>query len=113
MIAGTADAAIPYAGGKVTLPASKTNVLSVDATLAVFAKAAGCGDGRSTTAFPTATRDDGTRAYLDKLNGCKVPVQLLRVEGGGHSVPGRAGARRRGKPRAAAACITTTSRARG
>ena len=100
MIAGTADAAIPYAGGKVTLPASKTNVLSVDATLAVFAKAAGCGDGRSTTAIPDRDTHDGTRAYLDKLNGCKVPVQLLRVEGGGHSVPGRAGAPAPGEARA-------------
>ncbi len=92
MIAGTADGSIPYAGGKVNLAASKTSVLSVDATLAVFAKAAGCGEGRSTTAIPDRDTRDGTRAYLDKLNGCKVPVELLRVEGGGHSVPGRGGA---------------------
>ncbi len=88
MIAGTADASVPYAGGKVNLPASKTSVVSVDATLAVFAKAAGCGEGRSTAIMPDRDTHDGTRAYLDKFNGCKVPVQLLRVEGGGHSVPG-------------------------
>ncbi len=88
MIAGTADASIPFAGGKANLPGSKISVLSANATLAIFARAAGCGEGRSTTPMPDRDMRDGTRAYLDKLNGCKVPVELLRVEGGGHSVPG-------------------------
>jgi polyhydroxybutyrate depolymerase len=88
MIAGTSDPYIPYAGGKVNLPDSKISVLSTDATLAIFAKAAGCGEGRSSTPMPDRDTRDGTRDYLDKLNGCKVPVELLRVEGGGHSAPG-------------------------
>jgi polyhydroxybutyrate depolymerase len=88
VIAGTADPFVPYAGGRVNLPDSKTSVLSIDATLAVFARAAGCGDGRATSPIPDRDSRDGTRAYLDKFNGCKVPVELLRVEDGGHSVPG-------------------------
>jgi polyhydroxybutyrate depolymerase len=88
MIVGTADPYIPYAGGKVNLPDSKISVLSTDATLAIFARAAGCGEGRSATLLPDRDVRDGTRTYLDKLNGCKVPVELLRVEGGGHSAPG-------------------------
>lgn len=88
MIAGTADPYVPYAGGKVNLPDSKISVLSADATLAVFARAAGCAEGRSTTPMPDRDTRDGTRDYLDKLNGCKVPVEILRVAGGGHSAPG-------------------------
>ncbi len=88
MIAGTADPAIPYAGGATNLPDAKINVISADATLAIFGKAAGCGEGHATTPIPDRDPHDGTRAYLDKLNGCKVPVEMLRVEGGGHSVPG-------------------------
>jgi polyhydroxybutyrate depolymerase len=88
MIAGTTDAAIPYNGGRANLPGSKVDVLSVDATLAIFGRAAACGEGHTTTPFPDRDPRDGTRVYLDKLNGCKVPVELLRVEGGGHSIPG-------------------------
>ncbi|PNG27638.1 alpha/beta hydrolase family esterase [Methylocella silvestris] len=89
MIAGTADPVVPFAGGKAALADQKSDVASVDAILAIFGKAAGCGEGRTTTAIPDRDPRDGTRAYVDRLNGCKVPVELLRVEGGGHSLPGR------------------------
>ena len=88
MIAGTADPLVPYQGGKANLPDSKSELLSVDATLAIFAKSAGCGEGRTTTAFPDRDPRDATRAYLDKLNGCRAPVELVRIEGGGHAIPG-------------------------
>jgi polyhydroxybutyrate depolymerase len=88
MIVGSADPVIPYAGGKAALPDGKIDVVSADAALAIFGKAAGCGESRTTTAMPDRDTRDGTRAYLDKLDGCKVPVEVLRVEGGGHSVPG-------------------------
>ncbi len=64
-------------------------VASTDATLAPFAKAAGCGDGRTTTALADKDPKDGTRSYFEKLNGCKAPIELIRVEGGGHTIPGR------------------------
>jgi polyhydroxybutyrate depolymerase len=88
IIAGTADAQVPFAGGKSNLPDNKTEFLSIDATLGIFGKAAGCADGRTTTAFPDRNPRDGSRAYLDKLTGCKVPVAAVRIEGGGHSIPG-------------------------
>lgn len=88
MVVGTADPVIPYAGGKAALSDAKIGVASADRALAIFGKAAGCGEGRTTTAMPDRDTRDGTRAYLDKLSGCKVPVEVLRVEGGGHSVPG-------------------------
>jgi polyhydroxybutyrate depolymerase len=89
VINGTANPIMPYAGGKTTLGDSKIEVVSTDATLAAFAKADGCGDGRTTLALPDKDPRDGTRSYLDKLNGCKAPIELIRIEGGGHTIPGR------------------------
>jgi polyhydroxybutyrate depolymerase len=89
MIAGTADPLVPFRGGKASLPDSKAELLSVDATLAAFGKAAGCREGYATTALPDRDPRDGTRAYVDKLNGCKVPVEAVRIQGGGHVIPGQ------------------------
>jgi polyhydroxybutyrate depolymerase len=88
MIAGTADPVVPVSGGKASLPHSKTELLPIDATLDLFGKAAGCTGGMTTTNFPDKDLHDGTRAYLDKLNNCKVPVEAVRIEGGGHAPPG-------------------------
>jgi len=85
MIAGTAD---PIHGGKSSLPHAKTELLSIDATLDLFGKAAGCGGGMTTTSFPDKGLHDDTRAYLDKLNNCEVPVEAVRIEGGGRPLPG-------------------------
>jgi polyhydroxybutyrate depolymerase len=88
IIAGTTDAQVPFTGGKANLPDNKMELLSIDATLGIFARAAGCGEARTTTAFPDRNPRDGSRAYLDRLNGCKAPVEAIRIEGGGHSIPG-------------------------
>ncbi len=88
MIAGTADATIPFPGGKASLPHGKPELLSIDATLGLFGKAAGCAGGMTTTGFPAKDLHDGARAYLDKLNNCKVPVEAVRIEGSGHPLPG-------------------------
>jgi polyhydroxybutyrate depolymerase len=89
VINGTANPIMPYAGGTTKITDSKVDVVSTDATLAPFAKADGCGEGRTTIALPDRDPKDGTRSYIDKLNGCKAPVELIRVEGGGHTIPGR------------------------
>ncbi len=87
LILGTADPFVPYNGGAASLIDSKAELVSGNATLDVFAKAASCGEGHTTVAFADHDTRDNSRAYLDKLNGCKVPVELLRVEGGGHMLP--------------------------
>jgi polyhydroxybutyrate depolymerase len=89
VINGTANPIIPYAGGTTKISDSKVDVVSTDATLVPFAKADGCGEGRTTIALPDKDPKDGTRSYLDKLNGCKAPIELIRIEGGGHTIPGR------------------------
>jgi polyhydroxybutyrate depolymerase len=88
MIAGSADTAVPLQGGEASLPHGKTELLSIDATLGLFGKAAGCAGGMTTTVFPDKDFHDGTRAYLDKRNNCEVPVEAVRIEGGGHPPPG-------------------------
>jgi polyhydroxybutyrate depolymerase len=87
LIAGTADPVVPYHGGTVTLPHGKTETLSVDKTLSLFGKAAGCAGGTITTAFPDKDPHDGTRAYLDRLSNCAVPVEAVRIEGASHALP--------------------------
>jgi polyhydroxybutyrate depolymerase len=88
MIAGTADPVVPFRSDKASLPHDKTEPLSVDATLGLFGKLAGCAGGVTTTVFPNKDPRDGTRAYLDKLNNCGVPVEVVRIEGDGHALPG-------------------------
>jgi polyhydroxybutyrate depolymerase len=88
MIAGTPDTLTPFPGGKASLPHGKTELLPIDATLGLFGKAAGCAGGMTTTIFPGKDLHDGTRAYLDKLNNCKVPVEAVRIEAGGHALAG-------------------------
>ena len=87
MIAGTADPEIPFPGDKASLPHGKTELLSIDVTLGLFGKAAGCAGGMTTTIFPGKDLHAGTRAYLDKLNNCQVPVEAVRIEGGGRALP--------------------------
>jgi polyhydroxybutyrate depolymerase len=90
MISGTADPVVPFHGGQANLPHSKVELASVETTLGIFGKAAGCAAGMTTTVFPDKDTRDGTRAYLDRLNNCAVPVELVRIEGGGHEMPGLA-----------------------
>jgi len=87
LILATADPSVPYNGGESNLLDVKAELLSGKATLDLFGKLAGCGPNRTTTAFADHDTRDKSRAFLDKLNGCKVPVELLRIEGGGHLLP--------------------------
>ena len=89
LLAGTADPLVPFAGGAANLREYKQPVASVEATLAPFLTAAGCSEKLSTTSFPDKDPNDGSRVFLDTFNNCKAPVELVRVEGGGHTLPGR------------------------
>ena len=88
LINGTADPRVPFAGGPLVKTDHPGDVLSTDATLAIFATAAGCTGERGKTLFPNRNPKSGSRAYLEKFDGCKVPVELVRIEGGGHTIPG-------------------------
>lgn len=48
----------------------------------------GCGDAVVTTPLPDRAPDDGTTASWLRWPGCKAAVELIRVDGGGHTWPG-------------------------
>jgi polyhydroxybutyrate depolymerase len=89
MIAGTADPITPYDGGNADLEDYKSPLLSVDQTVGIFAEAAHCGTAASVTEFPHHDPKNPTHADVKKFDDCKVPVELVRIEGGGHTIPGR------------------------
>ncbi len=86
---GTANPLVPYQGGPVKLPGVKEEVASAEATLAPFAAANECSSQRNLKEFPDRDPDDGSRVILERPNGCKRVVELVRIEGGGHTLPGR------------------------
>ena len=89
LLAGTADPRVPFGGGKADLVEYKGEVASADATLAPFALAAGCASDKKNVELPDRDPNDGSRIQIETLQGCKVPVELVKVEGGGHTLPGR------------------------
>ena len=98
LLAGTADPKIPFGGGKADIPEYKGEVVSAAGTLAPFAAAAACGD--KTTKIDVADRDrnDGSRVQLEFRVGCKAPIELVRIDGGGHTLPGARARADRGQP---------------
>lgn len=98
LMAGTADPLEPFAGGKADLAEYKGEVASAEATVAPFAAAASCGPKRTRVDLPDRDRNDGSRVHLEVYGGCKVPIELVRIEGGGHTLPGRHSRFERGKP---------------
>jgi polyhydroxybutyrate depolymerase len=89
LMAGTADPLMPFQGGDAKLADYKGEVVSADATLALATTANGCGKTRSTEELPDKDVKDGSRVVVEKQAGCKAPVELFRIEGGGHTLPGR------------------------
>jgi polyhydroxybutyrate depolymerase len=89
LINGTGDPVMPYNGGKSALDNYKDAVVSTDATLAPFAAAAGCSGRRSRSELADRDKRDRSRAVVEKFAGCKATVELIRIEGGGHTIPGR------------------------
>jgi polyhydroxybutyrate depolymerase len=89
-LVGTADPLIPYAGGPANLRDYKLPLASVEATLAPFLAAASCSaDKKTTTEVPDRDVKDNTRVTVDRFTDCRVPIELIRVVGGGHTLPGR------------------------
>ena len=92
---GTADPLIPYNGGAAEMAGGKRDLLSTEATAALFAQAAQCSAKRG-QAMTDRNRKDASTVSITHWTGCKAPVSLVKVEGGGHTIPGR----RAGLPRA-------------
>jgi polyhydroxybutyrate depolymerase len=94
---GTADPMTPFNGGVANMPEGPRDVISAEATVAIFMNAAQCSGQRNQT---IVDRDphDGSRVVIEHGVGCKAPVELVKVEGGGHTIPGRRLSGARGVP---------------
>lgn len=88
MLNGTADPLVPYEGGPVTvLDDERGSVIPVEQTLALFAKANGCGAASVEAMDDPAPRDDiGVEELV--YHDCAAPTALVRYIGGGHGWPG-------------------------
>lgn len=88
-INGQSDPSVPYAGGETTLAGASFKALPAEGALDVFARIDGCGGKREEKAIPDRDKRDRSRAFILSYSGCKAPAELVRVEGGGHRIPGR------------------------
>ena len=89
LLNGTANPVAPYQGGLTKLPGFKDEIVSAEATLAPFVAANECSSQRNLREFPDRDPSDGSRVVMERFVGCKRLVELVRVEGGGHTLPGR------------------------
>ncbi len=96
-ISGTEDPVIPFNGGPVTLKSGKGQVtatgevVSMASTLDIFAQKAGCAAEKKSSQFADKDKEDKTEAFLDSFSDCKIPVEMIRIQGGGHTIPGHRG----------------------
>lgn len=79
-IHGTADGHVPWLGGQGCGPATGVEFTSVPATNEGWGQRNGCGTATSVY----LEQGDG---HCTALQGCKAPVVLCSIEGGGHSWP--------------------------
>lgn len=77
---GTADPIVPYVGGPITVRRrERGEVLSTDATLALFRTLNGCQGA--------AAAERTGQVVRREWKGCLRPTVLYRIEGGGHTWP--------------------------
>ncbi len=90
VVNGTDDPVVPYRGGTVRVGVvGFGKVLSTDETMALWARANGCGPPSPLAALPDRDRGDGSRAMQVDYADCRgARLRLIRIEGGGHTWPG-------------------------
>jgi polyhydroxybutyrate depolymerase len=90
---GTQDPLVPYLGGKITLPWGTTRgaIISTESAVAKWVDHNGCRAEPVTADLPDKDAVDDTRVKRLSYTGCRegTEVVLYRIEGGGHTWPGR------------------------
>ncbi len=63
---------------------------STEDTVAFFRQVNGCAGESATERLPDLDPDDGSTVAVIRASGCAsgAPVTLVRIEGGGHRIPG-------------------------
>lgn len=88
LIFGTDDPLMPYAGGTVAKRKDHGTVSSAEAAAALFARQNGCDATPRLENLPDTSASDASTVELRTFTGCKAPVALYTVRGGGHTWPG-------------------------
>jgi polyhydroxybutyrate depolymerase len=91
LIHGTDDPLCPWCGGYVSFGSRyRGRVVSVEATIDYWVAAEGCSTTPVTKDLPDADPHDGTRVHEEVYGGGRegTEVELLAIEGGGHTWPG-------------------------
>jgi len=91
-VSNVSDPRIPFAGGKATLTEASFDALPAESAFALFAKNKSCEARREDKTFPEHEPRGATkfvRGSILTYTGCKAPVELIRVDGGGHRISGR------------------------
>jgi len=94
LVAGTKDTLMPWEGGRVVPMGMRDRgeVVSANDTAAFWRRANGCTEEPVVVQLPDRSPDDGTRVWLSLSERCARfggRVIACRVEGGGHTIPGR------------------------
>ncbi len=88
-IHGEADPCWAFEGGfAACLQEDEDRYVGVRASVAEWARHNGCGGAPVVEALDDVDPTDGTRVFREVWPGCRAPVELLRIEGGGHAWPG-------------------------
>ncbi len=87
---GTEDQAVPFNGGKGKLDSSGTDFYSVEYSIQSWVKANVCNNQPTIEALPDKA-NDGTKVIRKSYGNGKADseVVLIKIEGGGHTWPGR------------------------
>jgi polyhydroxybutyrate depolymerase len=89
MINGTSDPIVPYEGGYVRLLGRDRGAIwSTGRTVEFWMGVNGCRGEPQARALEDRDPGDGTTTLRHDLRGCRAPVTLLEVRGGGHTWPG-------------------------
>jgi len=91
VVMGKDDPFVPWSGGDVTAGLRKRGtVVSTEATVEYWLKADGCAATAAISELPDSDPSDGTRARVELYGGGRegTAVELIAVEGGGHTWPG-------------------------
>jgi polyhydroxybutyrate depolymerase len=90
IINGTADPLVPFDGGGVGFAGGRGEVISTEETVALWRRINGCKDEAKRSAVAPKQAADPSRAKVLLYNDCRsgAPVALVRIDGGGHRIPG-------------------------
>lgn len=92
LINGTADPLVPYNGGTVgnRLIGDRGRCIATDSTVAIYLQAAGITAPATVAVIPDTNKKDGCTAKSFTYSSAdqQLKVQLVRIENGGHALPG-------------------------